>query len=120
RRSMGDYDIDVEPDELREQGGQPLIMSVRPPKLDDNVATFLIAEIAQSGPKCFRPLGQTIGRREAYKADAKNPTRLLRSRRERPRSCRAADQCEEFPASHKCPPEDSPHRVTAVRSLEHV
>src|SRR5262249_20515505 len=59
-----------------------------------NVLAFQIAEIAQSLPESIPH------RRIIDDADARNPSLLLRARRERPRDCPAAQQRDEIAASH--------------------
>jgi hypothetical protein len=70
RRTMRDNHINLAGNQLREKRGQPLIVSVRPAVLDDDIPSFLITEIAQAGAECFSAFGQTV-----RSCKPRNPTR---------------------------------------------
>jgi len=60
RRTMRDNHINLAGNQFREQRGQPLIVSVRPAVVDDDITSFLITEIAQAGAECFSAFGQAV------------------------------------------------------------
>ena len=47
RRAVRDDDVDLEPNQLGCQAGQPLVSALRPPVLDDDVPALDVAEIAK-------------------------------------------------------------------------
>src|SRR5262249_14788069 len=63
---------------------------------DDQVLTLDVAEFSQPAPKALDRPQLQIG----HQPDALHPHRLLRARRERPRSCRAAEERDELASSH--------------------
>src|SRR6202022_2438306 len=87
REPSDDY-IDIETDQLGGQLGKPVEMSLRRSKLKSNVLPLDITQIAQSLPELPPKLFRTdIANNQ--RADGRH-LRLLRARRERPRSWRAA------------------------------
>src|SRR5262249_39269206 len=95
-REPRDDDVDLKSDQLRGQFGKPVDLSFCRSKFKPNVLSLNIAELAQSltklPPKLFRA---DIANNQC--ADGRH-LRLLRSRRERPRS-RAAERDQQFPPS---------------------
>jgi hypothetical protein len=67
---------------------------LRRSKLEANVLPFDIAKVAQALPK-FPPKLSRVRVADDQRADDRQPRRLLRARRERPRS-RAAEQGDEI------------------------
>jgi len=94
RREPGDDYIDVEADQLGGQFGQPARVTLRRSKLEANVLPFDIAKIAQALSK-FPPKLSRVGVTDDQCADDRQLRRLLRARRERPRS-RASEQGDEI------------------------
>src|SRR5262245_61315498 len=68
-------------------------------KLIGNVASFDITEVAHSAHEILA-IWIVIQSSGSDVSDARNLPRLLRARRERPRSSRAAEQRDEFAALH--------------------
>src|SRR5262245_62859610 len=95
---MGDEDVDVEPKEFLGQCRQPVVIALRPTELNDEIATFDPTEIAKSGAKRRKATGVTGGGHQTEEADTSDLHRLS-ARRDRPRGCRAADECDEFAPS---------------------
>ena len=87
--SRRDNDIDLEPDELGRDLGVALGASLRPAILDRDGAALDPAEFAQSLHKSGGPLAPGRRRGRAQEPDGRQLPRLLRARRERPRSRRA-------------------------------
>jgi hypothetical protein len=71
------------------QGGQAIVLAIRPPVFDRHVPALNVTGFGQSSVKCRYKLASRFQRRAAEKADHRH-RRLLRARHERPRSCRAA------------------------------
>ncbi len=112
RGSPGDDDIDFAADEFGRELGGTLVASVRPAILDCNVATVYPAKLTQPLLECREPLRTHRKGRRAEVADG-GQLRLLRARRERPRGCRAAEQCDELAAP------DVRHGSSSPRSDHH-
>src|SRR5262249_39464421 len=99
--SHRDNNIDFEPDELSCDLSEAFWASLRPANLDPDSATIDPTEFAQ--PLCERGdlLALDRSRARPQEADGRQ-LRLLRARRERPRSRRAAQQPDELAPFH-CP-----------------
>jgi hypothetical protein len=102
--SRRENDVDLEPDELGRELGDPLGASFAPAVLYLNGATLDPAEFAQSVHKGTDPLGLTGTRARAKETDGRHLERLLRPHRERRkhrRGRRAAEQRDEVaPCAH--------------------
>src|SRR5215831_2499298 len=82
-------------DKLSRQRGQ-LIDVLRPLPFDDDVGAFDVAEVTQARPQ---PLTCGTLEGKTKKPDGPQLRRLLRARRERPRSRTAAECDQQFPPS---------------------
>ena len=84
-RSIRDNDIDLEQDELGRKFGGAVAASLCPAILDRDVAPIDLSEFAQPLHKSGDP--KALDRRcaRAQETDGRQLSRLLRSRRERPR-----------------------------------
>ena len=91
-----DNDIDLQPDELGRDLGEALAASLRPAILDRDGATLDPAEFAQPLHKSGGPWAPGRRRGRAQEPDGRQLRRLLRTRRERPRCRRAAEQRDEL------------------------
>src|SRR5262249_21022565 len=100
RGSRCDDDIDLEPDELGRDLSETLGASLRPAILDRNGPILDPAEFAQPLHKCGDPRALRRRRGRAQEPNGRQLSRLLRGRRERPRSCRTAQQGDELAAFH--------------------
>src|SRR5262249_46460582 len=98
--SIGDNDIDLEPDELCRNLGEALAASLRPTILDLDVATLVPAEFMQLLHKRGHPLSLKQRRARAQEPNGRQLCRLLRARRERPHSRRAAENRDERTSVH--------------------
>ena len=74
----------------------------RPPKCDREIASLDKAGFPQSLAKSGDHASRLAGRSTAEKSDHRH-RRLLRARCQRPRCCRAADQCDELATPHVLP-----------------
>ena len=74
-------------DEFHGQPWQPVIVAVRPAIFDGDVLAFDEAPIAQALTECGQEMHRIGGRPRAHEPDHRH-RRLLRARRERPRSRR--------------------------------
>ena len=77
---MGDDDVDLVGDQLREQRGEAIVVAVGPTVVDDDVAPFLIAELAQACAKRVGAFGQAIGGGQTEKANPEEFAALLSAR----------------------------------------
>ena len=102
--SRRDNDIDLEPNELGRDLGEALAASLRPAILDRDGATLDPAEFAQPLHKGGDPLARDRRRGRAQEPDGRQLRRLLRTRRERPCSRRAAEERDELPSPHGIDP----------------
>src|SRR5262249_10729092 len=93
-------DIDIEGDEFGRHGPEALGLLVGETVFEDDVATVDVAELGEAFDYGFdiRRFLFTASRMPE-KADTRNPSALLRARRERPRR-RAAEQRDEFASPH--------------------
>src|SRR6185436_7836802 len=98
--SPRDNDVDLEPDELGSDLGSALRASLSPAIFDRDSATFSPAECAQPLQKTGGPLRLPRKRSRAQNSDGRHLARLLRTRRERPRSRRTAEQRYKVPPPH--------------------
>src|SRR5262245_15260780 len=87
--------VDIEPKEFLGQRRQPVIIALCPTELDEEIATFEPAEIAKTGAKRGSATCVTGRGHETEEADA-GRLGCLRSRRERPRRHRTAEQRDEL------------------------
>src|SRR5262249_6951242 len=92
--SPGHDDTDLKVDKLGRNLGQTLVVPLRPPILDDDVAAVDPAELAKPLHESGDPLA--LGRTRARTQEPDSIRRLLRARRERPRRSRAADRGYKF------------------------
>src|SRR5262249_32841253 len=92
-------DIDIEGDEFGRHGPEALGLLVGATGFEDDVATLDVAELGEAFDYGFdiRRFLFTASRMPE-KADTRNPSALLRARRERPHSRRAAEQRYELAA----------------------
>src|SRR5215475_982939 len=108
---MRDNDIDIEPDELGDDLRRAFGASLPPAILDRDGLTLDPTEFAQSLNKGGGPLG--LGRRRGpAKQSNGRQLHLLRTRRERPRGRRAAEQRDELAAAA--------HSITSSASASRV
>src|SRR3954462_1052262 len=98
--SPRDNDIDLEPDEFGRDLGEALAAALRPAILDRDGATLYPAEVTQPLHKSCGPLALGRGSIRTQEPDGRQLGRLLRPRRERPRSGCPAEQRDELAASH--------------------
>jgi hypothetical protein len=89
--------------QIGRESPQTIILVFRPSIFDRQVATFDIADFAQSLMESTQPGGVTLGRCAVEKSDHRH-CRLLRARRERPRGYRATEQTNELAPLHVGPP----------------
>src|SRR5262249_29366337 len=94
RRPVGCDYVHQAPDEIGRGLGEPLGRAVGTAIFKRNVLAFQIAEIVQALPESIPH------RRIIDDADARNPSLLLRARRDRPTSRRAAEQSDELAPFH--------------------
>src|SRR5215467_4338488 len=90
--------IDLEPDELGCDLGGAFIATLRPAILDRDILPLAPAQLTQPLHKGAGPLALCCSRARAKEPDGRQ-LRLLRPRHHRP-CCRAAEQSDEFTASH--------------------
>ena len=95
RCPVGHDDIDVETNKLGHQIREPIVFTLRPPELYDNVPALDVTEIAQARSQGLNRFSGPSGCRGTQKSDPRHLAGLLRPRRDRPRSRRAADQRDE-------------------------
>src|SRR5262245_39848877 len=88
---MGDDQVHFGADQFGRQFGKSLVAPLRPAVLDDDVGALDITEVAQAQPDCLEPGSKRRRGCQAQESDPRHLARLLRTRRERPRS-RAAEQ----------------------------
>src|SRR5262249_15618184 len=93
--SPGHDDTDLEVDKLGRNLGQTLVVSLRPPILDDDVAAVDPAELAKPLHESGDPLA--LGRTRARTQEPDSVRRLLRVRRYRTNRCAARDRDELAP-----------------------
>ena len=91
-------EIDLHPDELVRELGIALGASLAPAVLDRDGAAIDPTEFAQSLQKCVDPCALAYWPAATEVPDGRQLARLLRSRRERPRGSRPAEQRDEVPA----------------------
>src|SRR6185369_783278 len=90
-----DDDVDLQPNHLGCKFSKPLCAALRIPTLYNDVLPLNVSEFAET-------LEQRVIKCLISVCDKRDPptlARLLRARRERPRSCRAAKQADELPPS---------------------
>jgi hypothetical protein len=90
------HDCDAATDEIDRHPGHPVIMTLGPAILDGDVAALDEAGFGQAAAKCDHVLRPFRRRRAVEDSDHRH--RLLRTRRERPRS-RAAEKRDELASS---------------------
>src|SRR5262245_34740381 len=83
--------------ELGRQRRQSISSALGPAVIDADIAMLDIASLAQAAPERRDEVRELAGRFQAEKPDHRH-RRLLRMRRDRPRDCRAAEQCDELAA----------------------
>src|SRR5262245_40714340 len=89
---------DAAVEQISHQSRQSIVAAFRPAVFDDYVATLDIPSLVQALTECGREFREN-GRRPAIEKTDHRHRRLLRARRERPRS-RAADERDEIAALH--------------------
>src|SRR5262249_20631258 len=94
--SPGHDQIHGQRDQFCGKVGVAFLTALRETIFDDQVLTLDVAEFSQPAPKALDRPQLQIG----HQPDALHPHRLLRARRERPRSCRAAEERDELASSH--------------------
>src|SRR5215475_464989 len=75
--------------------GQSIILILRPAILDRHILAFDVPAFANALPECGHKTCSVGGRRAAEEPDYRH-RRLLRTRRQRPRYCRAAEKRDEL------------------------
>jgi hypothetical protein len=98
---MGDDYIDAKPDQLFSKLLRPIAAPLGIAELDLDVLAFRIAEGVQAAPESISKRMRRRGRHQH--ANIGQFPRLLRTRCERPRSRRAAEQRNEITTFHVCP-----------------
>src|SRR6516164_339973 len=96
---MRENDIDFQSNELGCELGEAFAASLRPAIFDRDGATFDPTEFAQSLHKGSGPLALRRCSPRAEQSDGRG-LRLLRTRRDRPRGCRPAEQRDELAPFH--------------------
>ena len=72
-------DVDLEPDQLGRESGEPLVLSLRPSVLDHDVLALDVAELAQPSPERLDEMLGRHGRGRGHEeADPIDLPRLLR------------------------------------------
>src|SRR5215475_10966132 len=99
RRSLRDYDMDLEPHEFSHDLSEALVAPSRPAILDRDIAAFGPAAFAEPLHECGNPLALALRRALTHESDERWLW-LLRSRRNRPHRHRAAEQGDELAAPH--------------------
>ena len=92
-------DIDLETDQLGGQFGNPVGLSLCRSKLEPNVLSLDISQIAQPLPKVPPKLFR-IGTAKDQCANSRQLCRLLRAPRERPHGCGSAEERHELTPLH--------------------
>jgi hypothetical protein len=95
-RQKGTDVATIEPDaayQLSCQGGQSIILILRPAILDRHILAFDVPAFADALPKCGHKTCSVGGGRAAEEPDYRR--RMLRARRKRPRGRRAAEKRDE-------------------------
>src|SRR5262249_9089355 len=90
---------------------QPVVLTVRPAKLDRHVLTCDEAAFAQTAAERSDEVRRVLGRPGTHEADYRR-CRLLRARHERPSGYTAAEKCDEFPPPHGAYPKAKDHGRT--------
>jgi hypothetical protein len=100
--TTGQYDVGAEDNQFRRVFANALGIARAPADVDANVATVGPAQLRQRlCERQYAPLRCRIIRRETHEqADAPHALALLRTRRERPRGRRAAEQRDEGAPCH--------------------
>src|SRR4029450_9588719 len=70
---LREVDVGLEPDQLGRQGGQPVIVPIRPSRFDDEVLALDVAEVTESLPQGLELARVAGGRRDAEEADTRHP-----------------------------------------------
>src|SRR6516165_8162588 len=81
------------------QAGQSIELAACPAVLDRDIAAFGETGFIEPATKCCREIGAGFGRAVDEKPDDRHRC-LLRTRRERPRGCRTAEQRDELASFH--------------------
>src|SRR6266568_4703339 len=79
--------------------GQSVVLVLRPAILDRHILALDVAGFTNALPECGQ-IACTISKRRAAEEPDHRHRRLLRARREWPRGCRAAEECDELAALH--------------------
>src|SRR5499427_2494969 len=79
--------------------GQSVVLVLRPAILDHDILALDVAGFANALPECGQ-IACAIGKRRTAEEPDHRHRRLLRTRRERPRNHRAAEQRDEIAAVH--------------------
>src|SRR5262249_42164061 len=95
-RSASRNDTDLIANELSSHRRQPVILTIRPPIFDQHVAALYVANFTQTPSQRNNPFDS----RTSVEIPNHRRRRLLRARRQRPRSHRAAEQRYERAALH--------------------
>src|SRR5262245_19698679 len=98
--------VDLTADQLGRQRWQTIVLTLRPPILDCDVLSFNVAGVFQALAECARSNRVPIGRCAIEKSDHRH--RLLRSRGQRQRDSRAAEQRYELATLHSISSSASP------------
>src|SRR6516225_5066240 len=107
---MRENDINFQPDELGCELGEAFAASLRPAIFDRDGASFDPAEFAEPLHKSSGQLALRGRRSRAQESDGRQPRGLLRTRRERPRGRRAADERDELAPLHSISSSARPER----------
>src|SRR6266404_3153051 len=100
RSGAADYDdIDLRPQQIADQRGYRFDIITIMAKLVGDVAPFDITEVAHPAHEFLAEWIVARGSRPDV-SDTRRLARLLRTRRERPRDCRAAEQRDELASLH--------------------
>src|SRR5215469_10155080 len=93
-------DIRLDANQLGRQICEAIVVPLRPSILDGDVLALDVAEFTELLTECVEDLALQGWRGGAEVTDPRSHSRLLRARRERPRGCRPAEQCDELAALH--------------------
>src|SRR5262249_48327036 len=94
-------EVHIHTDEIGRQFPQ-LLCCLRPAKLDHNVFSLGVSEVAQPPTQRLYPIRPGRSGTKAQESNPEDSRRLLRAHGKRPRG-RTAEQCDEVAASHVFP-----------------
>src|SRR5262245_57807304 len=99
RIAQGSDSCNATADEVTHERRQAIVLAAEPMVLNDSVLAFNVAGFTEAFRERCRMASGAIERSTTDKADHRQLLRLLRARRERPPSNRAAERGQQFPPS---------------------